>query len=380
MCKPLTETHFPGWQEQPSRGLVIDEGILSKNIATMQKRAGTAELRPHVKTHKSVDLARMQQAAGAAGFTVALPEEALMLLEAGLGPVTIARPVLARADLEALFGYAAPGQLRFCVDCAAHVEVLSQVASRLGAAADVLIKVDVGLHRLGIVPEAEVLAALAAQITAPLRYAGILSHAGHSYGASSPDDIRAIAAQEAHIMTALAAAVPAAGGKRTVISVGATPTLLAGQDLGAITEIRPGNYILLDLTAVRLGVATRADIAMAIVTTVIGTGEGRVVVDAGSKVLSSDRGAHGTSAVAGYGELWLAGASSPLTLRALSEEHGIASPVDGIGVRVGQRGLILPNHSCPVMNLGGVFTLLPSAAAFRLGPTSPDILRKRLSV
>ena len=359
---------FQGWDSQPSRSLVIDEATLHRNITQMQARAGGAELRPHIKTHKSALIARMQAKAGATGFTVALAEEALMLLEAGLGPVTLARPELDPVRLAALMPHAATGKLRFVVDCEAHLQALAEQApSRV----EVLIKVDVGLHRLGIVPDAAVLIALAAQIKPPLVLVGILSHAGHGYGAQSHQALAEIAEAERALMVALAKTLP----QISVVSVGATPTLLAGQSLEGITEIRPGNYALLDLTAVGLGVAKRSDIALAVVARVLSVTADRVVIDVGSKVLSSDRGAHGTASVAGFGELWLQGAERGLTLQRLSEEHGVTEAPLGLAVKVGQLGLVLPNHSCPVMNLGGAFTLLPSGERHRLGPTSSDILR-----
>ncbi|ADO42463.1 alanine racemase [Ketogulonicigenium vulgare] len=367
-------TRFKGWQSYPARTVLIDQPTLQRNIDKMQALAGVAALWPHIKTHKSPAIAQMQKTAGATGLTAALTEEALAMIDAGLGPVTLARPEIDPAQIARLLPHAYAGQLRFTVD---HADHIAAIAAQAEGPVDILIKIDVGLHRMGIGPDAVGLAALRRTIAAPLRYAGILSHAGHSYGGQSVDAIRQIAADEVAVMRALAAAVPVDRGP-TIISIGATPTLLAGQDLTGITEIRPGNYVLLDMTAVGLGIATRDDIAMAVVATVIGTAEDRIVVDTGSKVLTSDRGAHGTSAVAGFGELWLDGATRPLVLERLSEEHGVARPEQDISPRIGQKALVLPNHSCPVMNLAGCFTLLPAGTPHLLGPTSTEIARQRL--
>ncbi|ARO14619.1 alanine racemase domain protein [Ketogulonicigenium robustum] len=369
----MQNTRFTGWQARPSRSIVIDTPTLDRNLAHMQAAAGSAAVWPHIKTHKSPEIARRQRAAGATGLTCALPEEALAMLHAGLGPVTLARPEVDPNQLRALMPHAQRGAVRFTIDHPAHIAAIAAIAS---GPVDLLVKIDVGLHRMGIAPTIAALQALVAAIPSPLRYAGILSHAGHSYGGASLDAIRQIGAAEVEVMRNLAAAVPAQG--EMVVSIGATPTLLAGQDLHSITEIRPGNYALLDMTAVGLGVATRDDIAMAVVATVIGVGAGRVVIDTGSKVLSSDRGAHGTSAVTGYGEVWLDGATAPLTLQRLSEEHGVADSHPDVACDIGQKALVLPNHACPVMNLGGAFTLLPAGQTHLARPTSPEIARQRM--
>ncbi len=148
--------------------------------------------------------------------------------------------------------------------------------------------------------------------------------------------------------------------------MGSTPTALCNAGFEGLTELRPGNYIFLDLTAVRLGIARRRELALAVAATVISVNDRYAIVDAGSKTLSSDMGPHGTGSGAGFGEAWLADGQGPFRVEKLSEEHGFLD-LAGRSLEIGTRVLILPNHSCPVVNLapvllelaGGTVTEIP---------------------
>ncbi|MFB9947991.1 alanine racemase [Rhizobium puerariae] len=355
-ASPDLSRRFPSFDSLEEPRVVLDMETLDRNLEKAAAIAsGNAALHPHVKTHKSLAIARAQMDRGAQGFTVARPHEAGMLLAAGLGPVTVAYPIIAPETIATLLRLAgAPGRLRFIADSAEGIKAMSDAARTAGLPVDLFLKVDVGLHRCGVDPRSEQSVALASMIDRyqNLSFAGLLSHAGHAYGASSPDAIRAIATEELALLTELRAKLERSGIPVSRISVGSTPTLLAHAGFDGIDEIRPGNYVFLDLTAVRLGIARRSDLALGIAARIVTANDRYAIANVGSKTLSSDLGAHGTSATTSFGEAWIDDGRSPLPVVKLSEEHAF---LDHGGSRpaIGTPVLILPNHSCPVANLSG---------------------------
>jgi D-serine deaminase-like pyridoxal phosphate-dependent protein len=351
---------FPGFEALNTPQVVVDAEVLASNIARMQAVAGTAvALHPHIKTHKSAAIARMQRDAGAAGFTAARPNEVAMLLSSGLGPVTLAYPMIDAGQIRTLLENAGNGEIRFIADSPLGVEALAAAAKTSGRTLSVFIKVDVGLHRCGVAPESDAALNLARPITAQpgLRFLGLLSHAGQAYGAGNPEGIRGVARQELEIMASLRARLSAAGIPVDVVSVGSTPTIFANAGFDGVDEIRPGNYAFCDLTAVRLGIASRNDVALGVAARVVSANSQYAIVNVGSKTLSSDLGAHGSSTAGSYGEVWVRGKDRPLAIAKLSEEHAFIS-LEGRALAIGMPVLILPNHSCPVANLSGGMHLL----------------------
>ena len=185
-----------------------------------------------------------------------------------------------------------------------------------------------------------------------VRLAGLLSHAGHAYRSAGGAAIAEIAASERTGMVGLAERLGEAGVEVPAVSVGCTPTVIRNAGFGGITEIRPGNYVYMDRIQVALGVATLAEVALWVAATVVSVNQRYAIIDAGSKVLSSDRGPHGADNVSGYGLAFPLDRSdaTPLTIASLSEEHGFVEH-GGNPPSVGTPVLILPNHACPVANL-----------------------------
>ena len=249
---------------------------------------------------------------------------------------------------------------------------------------DVLVKVDVGFHRCGIDPAREDAAAVVAEVAAlpGLRFRGLLSHAGHAYHAPSEADMASMARGEIDVLTRLAEAVQAHGVPVKELSAGATPPArfsLAGRS--ALTEFRPGNYVYFDRTMAGLGAATLDDCALTVLATVVSsTTADRVVLDCGSKTLSSD-GARGFVPSPGYGAIFHdldvppgATPDAHLIVERLSEEHATVRVTPGSAhprLRPGDRVRLVPNHACVVSNLvdaawlvdgGTVVERLPIAA------------------
>ncbi|MDJ0720819.1 MAG: alanine racemase [Desulfobacterales bacterium] len=248
---------LPAHLETPA--VLVDRDILQANIDRMQALAdGSAlVLRPHVKTHKSVQIARLQLAAGANGLTVSKVEEALVFIEAGLPSVTLAYPLVSAVKLDRLLGAArrCGCDLRLIVDSMAGVDLLAARAVEQGAQPGVFIKVDVGLQRCGRKPDDPLVPALAQALTdaVGLDFRGLLSHAGHVYSAVDGNAAARTAEEERLSMTALASRLRRAGYRVPEVSVGSTPTVLAARRFDGLTEIRPGNYVFMDQTPLRLG-------------------------------------------------------------------------------------------------------------------------------
>ncbi len=329
----------------PTPALLLDLDVLERNLRAMAARARElgVRLRPHVKTHKCVEIALGQRELGAAGITVSTLEEARTFADAGFEDITWAFPVIA-GRVEEAAALARRVRLGVLVDSAAAVERL--VAADAPFA--VWLKVDVGNGRAGVTPEAAEAVELPRAIVASgLAFAGLLSHSGQAYRARSPDHVRRIALAERDALVELAGRLRDEGLPVPEISVGSTPSMARVPDLAGVTEVRPGNYALFDFTQVALGSCGPADCAATVLSTVISSrpARGTSVVDAGALALSADPGpAHLDRR--SFGEIYADYGRGVLRqnarLTALSQEHGIVSRPLPWGSRV----RILPNHSC----------------------------------
>jgi D-serine deaminase-like pyridoxal phosphate-dependent protein len=338
--------------------VAVDRARLTKNIAAMQARAQAAgvQLRPHAKTHKSPAIAKMQIEAGAVGICCAKLGEAEVFASSGIADIRLPYPIHpSNADrvLALVDGIA----LSIIVDDLEIARAWSKVMSAAGKRLTILVKVDVGFHRCGVNPDkADVVDTIREIAGLPgLTFRGLLSHAGHSYLATSKRELEAIAAKETKILTTIAAALRKAGTEVAEISVGSTPTArFAGTQKG-ITEMRPGNYVFFDRTQVGLGAARRDDCAQSIISTVVSRpADDRVIFDAGSKTLTTD-GVRGFGKESGYGLVYPSiTAKSPdptINIERLSEEHATARVSPACRLVPGDRVRIFPNHACVVTNL-----------------------------
>ncbi|ETV97868.1 hypothetical protein, variant [Aphanomyces invadans] len=260
----------------------------------MQEHASKnhVNLRPHAKTHKSIDIAKMVLDAGAVGLTVSKPLEARKFIEAGFRDVTLAYPVVVedKLDLTIRCAQQHDATLNLTVESFVGVQVAASSAAKNNHVLNVLIHVDVGYHRVGVEEHDPRLAELVSLIqqSPSLKLMGILSHAGHSYGAKSREECEEIGEVERQIMVRVKATIEALGSPISVVSVGSTPTELCRQNFDGITELRPGNYIFQDRTPVRTGVSSVQNVSLTVVATVVSSNAHYFIIDAGSKVLSTD--------------------------------------------------------------------------------------------
>jgi len=331
--------------ETPALLLHLD--VVERNVAYMAARArqlGVA-LRPHAKTHKCVELGRLQLAQGARGLTVSTLVEAEVFARAGFDDLTWAFPI----DPSHI-----PHARRIAEETGATLRVVVDDERTARALAEsglhVWLKVDCGLHRAGVDPASPYALSVARELGKErgLVFDGIVSHSGHAYRTTSKPEAAVVAESERSVMVGFAERVRKEGVPIREVSVGSTPAMAAAQHLPGVTEARPGNYVFYDRTMVLIGSCEPADVGVTVLATVVShqPGAAHFIVDAGALELSKDPGpAHvapqAMGAVRGAPEL---------TVATLSQEHGLIrgdSPaaLDG-RFTVGTQVEIVPNHSC----------------------------------
>ena len=342
--------------ELPTPALVVDVDRLEANLGRMAGRCAAlgVSLRPHVKTHKCVEIAGRQRALGPpaprdgeAGITVSTLEEARVFAEHGFRDLTWAFPVIPDRLPEAV-EIAGRATLRLLVDSPEGFEAVEAT----GHPFHVWLEVDPGHHRSGVDPKGEPAVALARAIAGSERLAfdGLLSHAGQAYAARSRSGAARAAEEERAAMAGLAERLRAEGIEVPGVSVGSTPGMAAARRLDGVTEARPGNYAYHDYTQVAIGSCIPAECALTVLSTVVSCqpGASHAVCDAGALALSKDPGPTRTEGgePATWGEVYddYPGGTlhRGLRLASLSQEHGVLSAP----VPVGTRLRILPNHSC----------------------------------
>jgi len=340
----LTFPALPAGIDTPR--VVLDVSRLDANIARLQAEmdARGIAVRPHAKTHKSVEVARRQLAAGANGITVGTIGEAELFAAAGVEDVFLAYPAWAGNPAKGrrlLAVHEAIPRFAVGVDSVEGARRLAEAGRGSSRPIRVLIEVDPGNHRTGVAtPDAAVVVGRAAR-EAGLEVVGVFSHGGHGYapGAAAP-----AGADEVRTLTAAADALRAAGIPVEVISAGATPTMLTAA-AGSVTEIRAGTYVYGDRQQWVLGAIPAEGCAVAVAATVVSTFEDRLVIDAGAKALTKDRAPwlEGHGAIVGYPDL---------VLERVNDYHGVVAIPDGAArPALGDVVAVIPNHVCPVIDL-----------------------------
>src|SRR5258706_844825 len=326
--------------------VLIDLSRLEKNIARMaeKSRAAGVALRPHCKTHKLPEVARLQLQAGAAGVTLAKVGEAEVFAAQGIDDIFLAYPIVGATKARRLLALPERVKLAVGADSVEGARTLAEAFDAAGRTLDVMLKIDTGFHRAGVLPkDARALAQRLAELRG-LRLRGIFTHAGQGYGCDTSEALTSVGHHEGDTMAGVAAELRDAGLACDVVSVGSTPTALHAMRPG-VTEARPGTYVYYDASEVSLGVCSLDDCPISVLPTLLSMpAADRAVLDAGSKTLSNDplrphAGGHG----------WIVGRQS--RLQRLSEEHGVVGVVAGETFAVGERVRVIPNHACVVSNL-----------------------------
>lgn len=338
--------------------LVLEKPRLVANIARLRRQLQRfgVRLRPHLKSAKSIDVAQLAMDAPHGPITVSTLKEAEYFFSHGVGDLLYAVGI-APNKLDHVFDLRRRGaNLAIILDNLEVAEVVAAKSAERGDALPVLIEVDTDGHRSGVTPPDHTLVAIGHALHehgAVLR--GVMTHAGSSYGLDNPASFATMAEQERSGIVAAAAALRSAGLPCPEVSVGSTPTAHFARDLAGVTEVRAGVFMFFDLVMAGIGVCRSEDIALSVLTTVIGhqRDKGWIIVDAGWMAMSRDRGTARLAVDQGYGLVCdLAGEPLPdLIMIDANQEHGILAIRPGAGTSpphlpVGAMVRVYPNHAC----------------------------------
>lgn len=343
-------------KEVKTPSLILDLGRVRSNASRIKNVAHSnkVRLRPHIKTHKCIEVARIQTEGFDGAITVSTLAEARAFAANGFTDITYALPIEPGKFASASEIFRGGVKLNLLTDDLGTAKALDEAAGTAGTPFDVFVKIDCGTHRVGVEPDSEMAVMIPRFISDAqnIHFAGILTHAGHSYDVRTVEEIKAVARYERDVMVELAARLRAMGIDVPTVSIGATPTINHVDHLEGIDEVRPGNYIFFDNFQATLGSCSFEDTALTVLAAVIhkDLSHKKIVIDAGGIAMSKDRGPVGLDPQCGYGRvLDLEGNDTGMRLTTLSQEHGVISDVDETWLsklKVGDRLRILANHSC----------------------------------
>jgi D-serine deaminase-like pyridoxal phosphate-dependent protein len=352
---------------------MLDVDKLDRNVARLRTHLATlgAPLRPHLKTGKSIEVARRMMDWPAGPACVSTLQEARNFAGAGVTDMIYAVGITQAKLPEVLALRAAGVDLAVLLDTVEQAEFVSAASRDAGAPIPALIEIDCDDHRAGVRPdETTRLRAIGHALQQGAELRGVLTHAGESYSARGEQALRDFAEVERKSVVDAAATLRAAGLPCPVVSVGSSPTAHFATDLTGVTEVRAGVFVFHDLVMAGIGVCRIDDIAMSVLGTVIGhqTRKGWILVDAGWMALSRDRGTQRQDVDQGYG-LVCDAAGNPypdLIVIDANQEHGILAIRPGSKARlpnlaIGDRVRILPNHACATAAQHGAYHVVLGA-------------------
>jgi len=355
---PTVEAPAATLRELQTPALLLDRDRMARNIARLRGRLAPFDvsLRPHLKTAKSIDVARQIYPDAPGPITVSTLAEADYFAGRGFSDITYAVGLAPGKAERALRLRMRGVDLKVVLDTVEQARALSAAGAAMGVAPAALIEIDSDGHRGGLVPGDEAIDKVAATLRdGGVELAGVLTHAGESYGLRTPEALAGAAEGERAAAVAAAKQLRAQGHACPVVSVGSTPTAHFARNLDGVTEMRAGVYMFFDLVMHGIGVCSLDDIAVSVLATVIGRKpeKGWILIDAGWMALSRDRGTSAQAVDQRYGLVCdLEGRPYPdLLVAEASQEHGILAIREGSrqplpDLPVGARVRILPNHAC----------------------------------
>ncbi len=338
--------------------LILDLPAARRNIAKMADRLKTmpAKIRPHIKVHKSPELARMQVAAGAIGISTATVWEAIVMVRSGLDSIFVVNTLAGREKLAAIAAIARDAEVMVAVDDADNAADIGAAARTAGSTVGVLIEVDTGMDRAGV-DTPEQAAALARKLAAMagLRLLGVTGYEGHC---SLTPDAELRAEKQRHAMSLLADVadqIRADGFPCPIVSAGGTATWNLTAANPRVTEIQAGSYVLMD--NFHAPMAGDFEHALTVLTTVISRPPDRVIVDAGNKSL----GAPALTTIAGH----------DLTAMRFDEEHGIFIARPSEPLRVGDIVELVPGYAPGTVNWYDAYHVVDGDRVVDIWPVIP---------
>lgn len=332
--------------------ILIDYDIMMENIHFMQKKADkyNVHLRPHTKTHRMPELAKLQIREGAYGITVAKVGEAEIMADNGLNNIFIANEIVGISKLMRIRDLNRKIDIKIGVDNEYQIDQLEEVFKDEAKGIEVLIEIEVGENRTGVITDKQ-LVDLAKYIKNKKKVllVGVFSHEGHSYNAKNIEECIKVSIESQERTLRAGNIIKELGIEIDTISIGATPSMMNAGIIDGITEIRPGTYIFMDA-----GQGAAIDDFSRCAATVLATvtskpTDERVALDTGAKALTSQNRSIGICKTHGYG---LIKNSANVRLSGLFDEHGLINNKEFSNcIEIGDKIEIIPNHICPTCNL-----------------------------
>lgn len=330
---------------------LVDLDIMENNLKSMQELCTRNSIRlfPMVKTHKSMDIAKMQKDFGAAGFLAGTVDEAEKLISSNFTDVMLAYPIADKKNISRIIALRQKANLILSFDGKEAAVMLQESVKNTDICFDYTIIIDSGLHRFGVKPEKAWMLAKELKELKNLNFIGISTHPGQVYGNSNIEEVKRTAEEEVSCLKIAKDSIEKEGFKVEITASGSTPTAIFAAKSGIINILRPGNYVFYDNIQKALGVAREDNCSFTILGTIISHPEKNIyIVDVGSKCLGLDKGAHGISLVNGYGFI----KNHPeLVITDLSEEVGKIRATEATDLKIGDKIRIIPNHACSSANM-----------------------------
>jgi len=339
--------------------LVLDRRKIKKNISYIHKRMENlgVNLRPHGKTAKNIDVIKMALDGQTGGITVSTLKEAEYYFSHGIIDIVYAVGI-APVKLDRIAGMIKKGaNITLILDSIEQVKFVAAKGQQYGLNIPVLIELDCDGHRSGVTLDDSLLLDIGHLLNREkgVMLSGVLTHAGESYQCKSVREIRALAETERDMAVKCSEVLRQDGLSCPIVSVGSTPTANFAEDLTGVTEVRAGVFMFYDLVMTGLGVCDKSDIAISVLTSIIGhqKRKGWVITDAGWMALSRDRGTASQKVDQGYGLVCNVEGDplNDLIVSSTNQEHGIISDrskkeIAWESFGIGSMVRILPNHAC----------------------------------
>ncbi len=336
-------------EELDTPALLIDLDRMERNIQTWQAEISSqnVKLRPHVKTHKVPDIAKLQLEAGANGITVAKVAEAEVFAAQGIKDIFIAYPIIGAAKWKRVAELARDCQIIVGVDSEIGARGLNDAAREAGLILKIRIEIDGGLNRSGVVSTDALKLCQIVQSLPNLELDGIFGFRSIFFAAASGRTPQEIGLEEGEFFVSLANQLRSSGVPIRTVSIGSTPTAKYAARVPGVTEVRPGTYIFGDYMMAELGAVDYENVALSILCTVISHSRlGQVTIDGGSKTFCGDSIPSKLN-LKGYAKA----VHHDAILESMSEEHGVVKLGDGVKLEVGDRLAFYPIHVCTTVNL-----------------------------
>jgi D-serine deaminase-like pyridoxal phosphate-dependent protein len=351
---------------------LIDKAKMQRNIARLSAHIGNLQctLRPHVKTHKSIEVTQaIIDAGNVKGITVSTLKEADYFFKHGINDILYAVGITPNKIAHVAHFIEQGCDLTIVIDNEDMLSLIFEKMAQHDCVFKVIIELDTDGHRSGVNPHSDTLISMAKHISnsAHATFEGVMTHAGESYACFTEKAKQDMATQERDLTRHAVKRLFEEGIHCNTVSIGSTPTAFAVDQLDGITEVRAGVYVFFDLVMAGLGVCDIDDIAMSVLGTVIGhqKDKGWVITDAGWMAMSRDRGT--ADHVQDYGYGLIAPSSSQNTRYIMSDanqEHGIITAVSNASPETLSQSQLQPQSK----STDGIFTHFPAAKAVEILP------------